>query len=278
MRESKILFFLGSIGLILLINCTKNIAQDFILTRDNQLIQCKITIDSPAFIQYTKDGRIIKRARSLVADHAILQKRKANILEIIDTQGLRLRGTFLYADKDSVYLWRGRKVYHPKKGAFLAVGINEIDKMVIVRKGDFWKGFGIGSLVGLTAGFVYMGIDDHDWFKPMGIVAASAIFYGLVGASISSQKEDHFQFNNQSVDTRFDHDLMKENTMLLTPPINSMGRDTTRTNWVSRKRTLYKSETDKPKLRWYWSFIKFEQPTPQLHAGNASVPTVVLSN
>ncbi len=138
------------ITVILVLFTRSATGQDFILTKSNELIEGEITIDSPQYIQYRKDPKIIKYQKSSISDYSILLERKHYAtLEITDDEGVRLSGRFLFGDQDSLYFWRGSKVYHPNKGAFLAIGTNQASRMVIYREGDFNKGLGTGVIVQL---------------------------------------------------------------------------------------------------------------------------------
>lgn len=124
--------------------------QDFILTKSNELIECDIIIDSPAYIQYRKDPKIFKYQKSSIAGYTILSERKHYAsLEITDHQGVLLLGRFLFADQDSLYFWRGSKVYHPNEGSFLAISTNQANRIVIYREGDYNKGLGTYVIVQL---------------------------------------------------------------------------------------------------------------------------------
>lgn len=242
LKTSKYLLDYSLLTAMLVFTLEKASTQDFILTKNNELFECKITIDSPTYIQYKRNTKVYLQQKSTIADYSIVSNVKPGIVEIMDKQGLRLRGTFLFADTDSVYFWRGLERYNPTKGSFLAIGLDQIEWMVIYQKADFSRGFVVGGILGLLYG---VSIAD-DWGEHAATITfGSAATFGLFGGLIGGFFFKRFQFDDPQNELPKIRNLTRKNAMLLTRPIKSIGRDTTLANWISEELTLYKSKAKK---------------------------------
>lgn len=237
----------GLIIIILLILVSKTFAQDFILTKDNELIKAYIKIDSPNYVIYMRSQIKKKQTKSDIKGYAISgKKKKPAILEITNMQGTRLRGSFLYADQDSLYFWRGSNTYHPHKGSFYVIDINQVEQMIVHRKGNFLRGFTIGSIIGGSFGLLAgASLDGFITGSPAGDVLFSTALFsgsaGLVGGLIGSISTRHVQFDDPKNEIITVLPRLKQHAMLLTPPIKLIGRDTQQANWITKEPTLYKS-------------------------------------
>lgn len=226
--------------------------QDYILTKSGDLLKVAIVKDESDFINYKNNDEPHSILKTEVQSYAIQNKarKRPSTMEIVDHKGSHRSGSLLYASQDSLYFWRGSKAYHPKEGNFFAIGMNEVDRLAIHRKGSFGNGFKAGALIGGMVGVLGgLSLDGFVTGSETGDVLLSAAMTGaaggLLGGLVGSVSGNHIQLDsvNQSQLTT-SLPAIQKNALLVTPPIRELNKPNAELGWTFEGASILKANNN----------------------------------
>ncbi|MCD4679964.1 MAG: hypothetical protein K8S00_06215 [Bacteroidales bacterium] len=108
------------------------------------------------------------------------KKKKPDFTEVYLTNDIYVKGNLLYANEQVLSLWKesGPYEWYNIDQSVKNIDYRSINRVTVRKKGNFWKGFGLGFLIGGGAGMI-VGLASSGGGG--GIINPSPVVYGLAG-------------------------------------------------------------------------------------------------